>query len=337
MDRRTLLTLLKPVQRLMRRVQRIQDGILFLLGQLLRPFNFVRRIWPGADPLPNSKLGAVYAHYDREGMIHDYVIHQLSELAANGFRIVFVSNARKLQPESLAQIAPYCCKILWRFNAGYDFGAYKDGLNAIEGKSELTALLLMNDSVYGPFTKLRDHLAGIDRASTDFWGFTDSWEDRFHIQSYFVLFFASALQSEAFTKFWRRFPYVNHKGWVIRNGEIKLSQVLTRRKLRANVLAPYWSVSRKVLGQLNTVDTANLIEPHRSYTRKLADNLVSGRPVNPMHYFWETLIVEYKCPFLKRELVKSNPAQVPFAWQWPEVVQRAGEYDISMIRRHLQA
>jgi lipopolysaccharide biosynthesis protein len=315
----------------------VHDWTLFILGQLLRPINCVRKTWPGADPLSTSKLAAVYVHYDREGMIHDYVIYQLGELAATGFRIVFVSNSRKLPPESVAQVVPYCRKVLWRYNLGHDFGAYKDGLNAIDGKAELTALLLMNDSIYGPFTKLRDQLAEIDRTSTDFWGVTDSWEHRFHVQSYFMLFFANALMSKPFTKFWRRLPYVSHKGWIIRNGEIKLSQTLTRHKLRANVLAPYWSVAKRALDQLAKIDTTQLLDPHRSYLEKLIRHVVEGRPINPMHHFWETLLIDYSCPFLKRDLLKSNPVQVPFAWRWPEVVQRISEYDISMIRRHLQS
>jgi lipopolysaccharide biosynthesis protein len=315
----------------------VNDWLIFFFCQLLRPFNFVHSTFPGIDPLSGSKLAAVYAHYDGEGLIHDYVIHQLGELAAAGFRIVFVSNSPKFPPESVAQVSPFCRSILWRYNVGYDFGAYKDGLNAVDGKDDLAALLLMNDSIYGPFFGLRDQLNDIDRSNTDFWGITDSWERRFHVQSYFILFFANALNSKPFKKFWCQLPYVNHKGWIIRNGEIKLSKVLTRHKLRANVLAPYWSVAKKVLDRVTQIDTDSLPDAHRNYLKVLLNNLIDGRPMNPMHYFWETLILEYKCPFLKRELVKSNPVNVPFAWRWPEVVQHASDYDIALIRRHLQS
>jgi lipopolysaccharide biosynthesis protein len=195
----------------------------------------------------------------------------------------------------------------------------------------------MNDSIYGPFFRLRDQLNEIDRSSTDFWGITDSWERRFHVQSYFILFFRNVLKSKPFKKFWRQMPYVNHKGWVIRNGEIKLSKVLTQQKLRATVLAPYWSVSKKVLDRVIRLDTESLPDAHRNYIKKLLNNLIDGTPMNPMHYFWETLILDYNCPFLKRELVKSNPVNVPFAWRWPEVVGHASDFDIAMIRRHLQS
>jgi lipopolysaccharide biosynthesis protein len=326
---------------LLRRVRpfsvQIQDWLIFVFGQLSRALNLIRKTWPGADPHPNSKLAAVYVHYDREGLIHDYVVHQLDEIAATGFRIVFVSNSPKFPPQSVAQVSPFCRVILWRYNIGYDFGAYKDGLNAIDGKDRLTAILLMNDSVYGPFSKLRDVLTEIDRTNTDFWGITDSWERHFHVQSYFIIFFHNVINSKSFRKFWLRFPYVNHKQWIIRNGEIKMSQVLTRQKLRANVLVPYWSVAKRVLDRLSALDTKELPDAHRLYLDQLLNDLICGRPINPMHYFWETLILECRCPFIKRELVKSNPVRVPFAWRWPEVVKRASTYDISMIHRHLQS
>ena len=313
------------------------DWVILVCGQLLRPFNFIRTEFAGADPLSTSKVAAVYAHFDGEGLIHDYVVHQLSELAAAGFRIVFVSNSPKFPPESVALVTPYCRTILWRYNIGYDFGAYKDGLNAIEGKDNLAALLLMNDSIYGPFFRLRDQLMEIDRTTTDFWGITDSWQAGFHVQSYFILFFSKVIRSQAFKSFWRQFPYVNDKGWIIRNGEIKLSKILTQQKLRANVLAPYWSVSKNVLDRVSEVDTEKLPAFHRDYLNMLRNALIHGTPLNPMHYFWETLINEYKCPFLKRELVKLNPGNTPFAWRWPEVVHKASDYDVALIRRHLQA
>src|SRR4051812_46847448 len=95
---------------------KLRDLPLSIYGQVWRIPNLVRKRWSGADPLPNSKLAAVYVHYDREGMIHDYVLHQLQELVATGFRIVFVSNAGKLPEESIDQIRPFCHTILWRFN-----------------------------------------------------------------------------------------------------------------------------------------------------------------------------------------------------------------------------
>jgi lipopolysaccharide biosynthesis protein len=117
-----------------------------------------------------------------------------------------------------------------------------------------------------------------------------------------------------------------------------LSRVLARQKLRASVLAPYWSVSKTIMERLADVDVKNIeADAHRSFVETLRDNLVAGRPMNPMHHFWDVLILDYQCPFIKRELIKFNPSNVPYPWRWPEVIQRASAYDISLISRHLQS
>jgi hypothetical protein len=68
----------------------------------------------------------------------------------------------------------------------------------------------------------------------------------------------------------------------------------------------------------------------------LQGNLIKGNPLNPGHYFWETLITDFKCPFLKRELILVNPAEVVFTWRWAEVIKAESEYDPGLIYRHLQ-
>ncbi len=319
-------------------VEALIDIVLGLSGHALRLLNFIRKSWTGADPLSNSKLAAIYVHFDREGVIHDYVLHQLRELVATGFRVTFVSNAPKFPEESVQQVAPFVREIIWRRNFGYDFGAYKDGLRAVErsGMDDLTGLLMMNDSSYGPFVSLKECLSRIDRDHTDFWGITDSWQSSYHIQSYFILFFPKAFKSDAFRKFWNSFPYVNHKSWVIRHGELKLTQALTRQKLRAGVLIPYWAASHTMMDRLLKTDIDELPEGERGYTRHLLNQLINARPLNPMHHFWDVLLKDYRCPFIKRELMRTNPAGVPFTARWPEVLRSVSNYDLSMIWRHLQ-
>jgi lipopolysaccharide biosynthesis protein len=315
---------------------KILDFFLGCGGQIFRLISLIRERWPGDDPASDSTLAAVYVHYDREGMVHDYVLHQLRELSSAGFRIVFVSNSPSFSKDTLALITPFCRTVLWRHNFGYDFGAYKDGLRAVGAFDQLNGLLLMNDSVYGPFFPLKDFLGKIDRSNVDFWGITDSWQHYFHIQSYFILFLPNALKSAAFKGFWRKLPYVSHKGWAIRNGEMKLSQTLTRQKLRAAAMVPYWSVSRTVLERLQGFAASEMPDHQKTHLKHTINLLVDGRALNPMHQFWDVMIEDYECPFIKRELLKYNPANVPMVSRWPDVIARACDYDISMIWRHLQ-
>src|SRR6476620_6609425 len=113
-----------------------------IIGNLQRLRNHIRDSWPGADPLSNSRSHAVYVHFDRHGIIHDYVHGQLQALVDAGFRVTFVSNATKFSKESAAEVAPWCRQILWRRNVGYDFGAYKDGIMAVGDLDQVDRLLL---------------------------------------------------------------------------------------------------------------------------------------------------------------------------------------------------
>jgi lipopolysaccharide biosynthesis protein len=326
----------RPFLATLRGAFKVLDAILDFFGRIVALRSLVRRSTPGADPQASSDRAAVYVHFDRRGVVHDYVVHQLRELVDAGFRTIFVTNSPEFPIESEALVAPFCRTVMWRHNVGYDFGAYKDGLKAVGDTDNLSGVLLMNDSIYGPFWSLKDTLATIDPATTDYWGIVDSWEHNYHIQSFFMYFLPTALRSRAFVRFWSRFPYVNNKGWVIRNGEIKLSRQLARQKLRGNVLASYWAVTKTVMDRLSAVDTEKLPVAHRQYLDRLYEALLAGKPVNPMHYFWDVLILDYKCPFIKRELIKLNPADVPFTWRWNEAIQETSDYDITMIQRHLQ-
>src|SRR5215210_2469347 len=131
------------------------DASHWLLGQLRRTRNYVRRVWPGQDPHAGSRDEAVYLHFDRRGQIHDYVIQQLTELKEAGFRITFVSNAPKFELANVADVEALCRQIVWRRNVGYDFGGYKDGIRCIGNLDEVDRLIVMNDSAYGPFYPLR--------------------------------------------------------------------------------------------------------------------------------------------------------------------------------------
>jgi lipopolysaccharide biosynthesis protein len=297
--------------------------------------NYVRRTWPGQDPNAGSRDEAVYLHFDRRGDIHDYVIQQLTELRKAGFRVTFVSNSRKFRSTHVPDIAPFCRQIVWRRNVGYDFGGYKDGIRSLGNLEGIDRLILMNDSAYGPFYPLRHLIDRVDPTEIDCWGITESWEHHYHVQSYFMLFLKGALSSVAFRQFWRRMPYVNRKASVIRYGEIKLSQILARRKLRVRVMAPYWEVAKHVLDKMERI-SSDVPEDHKSFLKYVQSHIVLGHPLNPSHYFWETLILDFGSPFLKREVITSNPTGSPFNWRWEEVIARNSNYDPGLIVKHLQ-
>ncbi len=176
-----------------------------------------------------------------------------------------------------------------------------------------------------------------NRSKYDFWGIVNSWEQqRYHLQTFFIVFFAKALRSSAFKTFWRTYPYVNNKGWVIRNGEIRLTQALAQQHLRSGALATYWSVAETMKDRLATSLSTTRTPLNQAFQAHLQMLLLRGRPINSMHFFWDVLISDYKCPFIKRELLKVNPAGIPTISQWAEFIASNTPYDVSLIRRHLK-
>ncbi|MBN9530668.1 MAG: polysaccharide biosynthesis-like protein [Alphaproteobacteria bacterium] len=249
---------------------------------------------------------AIFMHFDRDGAIAGYVRHYLRALRAAGFEIVFVSNAPRLDA---TDIAPLCRAVVRRRNIGLDFGAWKDCWLALEGRDGLDLLLLANDSVYGPLHDLAPLVARADPAVADVWGATDNWEGGPHLQSYFLLIHARALRHPAFAAFWRGVRHVASKRWIVRRYEIGLTRGLAAAGLRCAALFPY--------------DRVAAAAPVRH-----------DRPVNPTHFFWDTLIARAGFPFLKRDLLARNQHGLPVE-NWRAVVAAASPYDAGLIDRHL--
>lgn len=313
----------------------VQDWVIELYAKFTRRGNYVRERIEGDDPLHDSLRAAVYVHFDEDGVVHDYVVHQLFELAGAGYRITFVTNASKLAAESRARVQPLCRELIWRFNIGYDFGAYKDGIASIGNLDKLDSLILMNDSVYGPFWNLQDTLAKIDGTATDFWGIADSFENQYHLQTFFMLFMPNALRSKAFSNFWSDLPYVDFRMWVIRNAEVKLTQVLQNAQLKPGVLAPYRKVATTARDRL-AHPTATVPASESAAYERFRACLMKDGAVNPTQFFWDVLISDYGCPFIKRDLLTSNPNDIPGTARWPQVITARSGYDVAMIANHLQ-
>jgi lipopolysaccharide biosynthesis protein len=84
----------------------------------------------------------------------------------------------------LQALAGCCDALLWKDLPGYDFSAYRLVLSHLAGCSPGAEVLVMNDSVYGPFADLREVF---DTAPWALTGFTASNLRESHIQSYAFL------------------------------------------------------------------------------------------------------------------------------------------------------
>jgi lipopolysaccharide biosynthesis protein len=317
----------------------IKQAVALAYALLRRRKSWIRQIWTGDKPLEGARHVAVFNHFDRRGDIADYVVYYLKDLDDAGYRVIFVTNSTKLPEASVERLRPLTALIVHRHNLGYDFGAYKEGINQIPDLEALDSLIIANDSVYGPVRPLRDVLPSASVTQAEVWSMTDSWERRFHLQSYFLLFYAPAIRHPRFRRFWDSVLYVQSKSYIIRRYEIGLTFQMIAAGMRCRALFPYRQAAMQISDLLRS--SGKLREPdlpalEQGYIRAVYWALETGRPLNPTHFFWDHLITRMGCPFIKRELLVKNPAKVPMLSYWERAIAQVGDYDTEMIQSHLQ-
>lgn len=271
----------------------------------------------GEQGAGSRKTLCVLAHFDRDGIIDDYVVAYLRALDELGCETVFVSTAEGLDDESIRKIMPFCSKFIIKQNIGYDFASWRTGLEAVGDLSGYDRLIIANDSVYGPLQDLRKVFSEMDGRQVSFWGITDSLKYGRHLQSYFLVYDKPVLESSVFTEFWRRLPDYRHKYVVIIQGEVGLSRRLVAAGFDFAAYCP--------------IETAQEVQQADAGT--LAAKFRDPR-ISPTHRAWRALM-SAGCPFLKIQLLRDNPMQVPDIDDWETVIGAVSGYDLNLIRNHL--
>ena len=91
---------------------------------------------------------AIFAHYDKDNLIEDYVLYYLSELKKNVDDIIFVSDSNIKQQE-LDKIKSLVRHYIVGKHGEYDFGSYKRGFkwsNKNLNLANYDELIFCNDS-----------------------------------------------------------------------------------------------------------------------------------------------------------------------------------------------
>src|SRR5574344_1215747 len=93
---------------------------------------------------------AIFAHFDKDNIIDDYVVYFLKALKSVSDKIIFVS-ANDLSDFEIKKVDNICEKIISEKHDEYDFGSYKRGfLYLLENNIEPDELIFANDSCFGP-------------------------------------------------------------------------------------------------------------------------------------------------------------------------------------------
>jgi lipopolysaccharide biosynthesis protein len=246
-----------------------------------------------------------FAHHDSDGDVAAHVLHYLTELNRAGFAIVFVTTSALTARAAIA-VEVVCHAVLVRENEGLDFGSWAAAFARYGGELR-GELLLANDSVYGPLGDLDATLDTLLAHDADFFGLVENLEPSPHLQSWFVLLRPRAYQSAAFRSV-LALPFGRMtKHEIIDAGEIGLTRALIAAGLRYGAA----------------------VRPAR------IGPLWRTLPFNPAQLLWRELVEAGLLPFIKVEVLRDNPMELPDVDAWETVVASASPEMVGPIRDHL--
>jgi hypothetical protein len=319
-----------------------------MIGPLAFAVSHLRRrdravmVWQNTDRVLDIGV-ALFVHFDAGGVVRPYVLHYLETLRNEGLSVMFVTNSGRLQPESLARVQALCDGVMIRRNSGYDFAAMREALHRFDLPRDNTELLLLvNDSVYGPLRPLDDLIGRIDLQRADLWGATESWQNRYHLQSYCLAAGRTVLTHPAWRDFWAQVRPIPSKSAVIRRYEVGLSQAMIKAGLRCAAMWPYTPLINSIDQTLLAAgDEDGVVSPdpmqqmRHEQARRIRSAQVKRHPLNPTADLWRQLL-QAGFPFIKRELLRANPTDVADVIDWRLEAARVSDIDLRVIERDLQ-
>jgi lipopolysaccharide biosynthesis protein len=255
---------------------------------------------------PAKPAICLFAHYAPDRRLSASVLHYLAELVRCGLAVhVALSGTDRVAPEDREILDRLGIAAYPRPNAGLDFGAWQH-LFRIGCAKNAGSVLLANDSVFGPVSDLPPIVRAMQARNYDVWGMVESHELSWHLQSWFIFFSAAALARPAIARVFEQPFEQMSKAEIVLHGEIGLGTAIKTENLSWGACLP---------------DT-------RRGLRKLV-------AANPMHVDWIFALRSGRVPFIKAELLRDNPARIPWLERWPKVLARTRNFPESWIRERI--
>lgn len=258
----------------------------------------------------------IYLIYDKQNIVDKYIGYMLKELKSCSNHLAVVCNLPEIA-QGIENVEPYADEIFYRENIGLDAGGFKDALIKFIGwekVSEFDEVVLVNDSLFGPFCSMRNIFAEMEKRPVDFWGlaghgeYKKEGEEPFpeHIQSYFIAIRAKMLQSELFHHYWEALPYYESYQNVVWKHEMQFTS--------------YFAKVGYKYGFFADVEGNNSLNPANNYRqyRMIPDELIKKR----------------NFPFLKKQQMAEERLEEQTqegVYQAIEYIDRETDYDVDMI------
>ena len=247
--------------------------------------------------MTTTRAVCLFAHYAPDRRLSASVVHYLLQLAQCGLSVhVALSGMDRLDDGDREILDVHGIAAYTRDNRGLDFGAWQH-LIRCGCTRDADSILLANDSVFGPVAELSPIVASMQAGGHDVWGMIESSEISWHLQSWFLCLTAAAMARPAIARVFEQDFASMSKTEIILHGEIGLGTAILAEGLS-------WK--------------ACLADRRRGLRRLVA--------VNPMHVDWITVLACGRVPFIKVELLRDNPARIPWLGLWPKMLQIYGKF-----------
>ena len=274
----------------------------------------------------------IFAHFDKQNIIDDYVIDYLKELRKYS-EIIFVSDGDLKEIET-EKIKDLCFDYICKKHEEYDFGSYKRGFKLIKGKypkklQEIDELLFVNDSCYliGSFGNIFADME--KKLDCDYWGLTSDYNNlnkdiAYYIGTFFITFRKGVFLAEFFHSFLFSVKKLQGNLEVIKHYEIGLSKILQENNKKS-----FCCFSRNEIG--NYIVQNHLRYMHhisrmfalntglsKSVIYKYLNNIFNINTANYLHSNKTYFFIYNKFPLLKRRIIiyeHFSKEKLLFLWQ----------------------
>lgn len=175
--------------------------------------------------------------------------------------IIFIADNPILESE-LEKLEGLVCYCQFERHNEYDFGSYKRGYEYAQTKGLLDnteELILCNDSCLGPIYSFEESFSNAKPIKCDFWGFTASDFPDYHIQSYFMVFRKSVIESNILENFFSLVKKQASVEGIIFYYESKLTPFLELNGFQSYALFKNYGIN---YGE--TKENFSLLHPHES-------------------------------------------------------------------------
>ena len=190
---------------------------------------------------------AIFAGYNKNGIIEPYVITYLKELNKVTDGIVYITDS-SINPNELKKLKGI--NIIHnehKRHEEYDWGSYKRGYNWLRQNKYLEKadeLVFANDSCYAPLTSFKPMFTEMQkRKDLDFWGDLQSTKYKTHIQSYFMVFRQPVIKSTSFQSLLNSVTHYDDSRYYILKYELEATQLLQNLGYKWDTYMPYNKLS----------------------------------------------------------------------------------------------